>query len=109
MARSVVWTETAWRDLELTADYIAQDSPGYAAAFVRRVRDHARTLDELARRGRIVPELDDSSVRELQIGNYRLIYEIQDRTIFILGLIHGGRDLASLWERERRFDPERPG
>jgi plasmid stabilization system protein ParE len=51
MARSVVWTETAWRDLEHTADYIAEDSPGYAAAFVQRIRDHARALDEFAHRG----------------------------------------------------------
>ncbi|MDH3402555.1 MAG: type II toxin-antitoxin system RelE/ParE family toxin [Acidobacteriota bacterium] len=45
MARDVVWTATAWRDLEHTADYIAQDSAGYAAAFVRRIRDSARSLD----------------------------------------------------------------
>ncbi len=38
MARKVVWTDTAWRDLERSADYIAEDSPGYAAPFVRRIR-----------------------------------------------------------------------
>ena len=41
MARKVVWTETAWRDLERSAESIAADSPVYAAAFVRRVREHA--------------------------------------------------------------------
>src|SRR5260370_29912335 len=74
MARKVVWTETAWRDLERSADYIAEDSPGYAAAFVERVREHARSLDELTFRGRVVPELGESNVRELLIGNYRLIF-----------------------------------
>ena len=108
MARQVVWTETAWRDLEHTADYIAQDSPGYAAAFVERIRDQARSLDELAFRGRMVPELGDPSVRELLLGNYRLLYEIHDKTIYILGLIHGARDLAALWEREGRSEAERP-
>jgi toxin ParE1/3/4 len=102
MARRVSWTETAWRDLEHTADYIAEDSPGYAAAFVRRIREHARTLDEMALRGRIVPELGAASVRELLVGQYRLIYEVRAEAVYILGLIHGARDLAALWEREDR-------
>jgi len=97
VARSVAWTETAWRDLERIADYVAEDSPSYAAALVRRIRDRARSLEELAERGRVVPELDDPKVRELLIGNYRLIYEISNESIHILGLIHGARDLAALW------------
>lgn len=38
MARKVIWTEVAWNDLEEAADYIAKDSPHYAAAFVREAR-----------------------------------------------------------------------
>lgn len=102
MARRVTWTEAAWRDLEHTADYIAANSPGYAASFVESIRDHARRLDELALRGRVVPELEDDSVRELLIGSYRLIYEVDPRSIYVLGLIHGARDLGALWEREGR-------
>jgi plasmid stabilization system protein ParE len=97
VARQVAWAETAWRDLERIADYIAEDSPGYAAAFVRRVRDRARSLEEMAERGRVVPELEEPAVRELIVGSYRLIFEIDDATVSILGLIHGARDLASLW------------
>lgn len=81
MARKVVWTETAWHDLERSADYIAEDSPGYAAAFVRRVREHARSLDEVTLRGRVVPELSEAKVRELLIGNYRLIFEVHEKTV----------------------------
>jgi toxin ParE1/3/4 len=108
LARKVVWTETAWRDLEHTADHIAEDSPGYAAAFVRRIRDHARSLDDLALRGCIVPELGQSDARELLVENCRLIYEIHDKTLYILGLIHGARDLAALWTVQRRSKPDRP-
>jgi plasmid stabilization system protein ParE len=78
MARKVVRTETAWRDLERSADYIAEDSPGYAAAFVERVREQARALDELTLRGRVVPELGEPTVREFLIGNYRLIFEVHE-------------------------------
>jgi toxin ParE1/3/4 len=68
MARKVIWTETAWRDLKRSADYIAEDSPGYAAALVLRVREQARSLDELTLRGRVVPELGEPNVRELLIA-----------------------------------------
>lgn len=105
MARRVAWTETAWLDLERIADFIAEGSPGYAAALVRRIRDRARSLDELAERGRIVPELDEPRVRELVVGSFRLIYEADEETVNILGLIHGARDLAALWDREGRSEP----
>lgn len=105
MARQVAWTETAWRDLERIADYIAEDSPGYAAALLRRVRDRARSLEEMAERGRVVPELEEPTVRELVIGSYRLIYEIDSADVHILALIHGARDLAAHWDKEDCSDP----
>jgi toxin ParE1/3/4 len=100
VARRVAWTETAWRDLERIADYIAEDSPGYAASFARRVRDRAQSLEEMPERGRVVPELDQPAVPELVVGNYRLIYEVGDEDVFVLGLIHGARDLPAFWDDE---------
>lgn len=105
MARRVAWTETAWRDLQHIADYIAEDSPGYAAAVVRDVRDRARSLEEMAERGRMVPELEDRTVRELIVGSYRLVYEIKDSDVYVLGMIHGARDLAALWQKGSRSEP----
>lgn len=106
MARQVAWAETAWRDLERIADYISEDSPGYAAAFARRVREHARSLEEMAERGRVVPELEEPAVRELIVGSYRLIYEIESADVNILGLIHGARDLVALWDEKGHSEPE---
>jgi plasmid stabilization system protein ParE len=59
MARKVTWTESAWTDIEEVADYIAKDSQHYAGAFIREVRDAARSLAYLAERGRTVPYLKD--------------------------------------------------
>jgi len=102
MARRVVWTQIAWSDLEAAADYIAKDSPNYAAAFVREVRDAARSLAYLAERGRIVPEFGDPSIRELLVRNYRLVYQVTKDAAYVVGFIHGARDLQALWEREER-------
>jgi len=65
MARKIIWSFEATADLEAIADYIARDSSFYAAAFVLEVREASRSLNEFSERGRIVPELSNSSIREL--------------------------------------------
>ena len=102
MAWTINWTQSAWNDLEAAADYISKDSPRYAASFVQEVRDAARSLNTLAFRGRVVPELDDTNIRELFLKSYRLIYQVTAQKIYILGLIHGARDLWMLWKKEGR-------
>jgi plasmid stabilization system protein ParE len=102
MDRRVIWTEAAWRDLEQVIAYIARDSSHYAASFAREVRDASRSLSRFAERGRRVPELDQPDIREIFVRSYRLIYSISGKTLHILGLIHGARDLGAVWEREKR-------
>ena len=69
---------------------------------MRRIRDSARSLEETADRGRVVPELDEATVRELIVGSYRLFYEVGEESVYVLGVIHGARDLPSLWDDEAR-------
>ncbi len=102
MARKINWAEVAWGDLESVADYIARDSPYYAAAFVREVLVASRTLVTMAERGRVVPEFDNQSIRELFVRSYRMIYQVTKQTVYIIGFIHGSRDLKALWNREAR-------
>ena len=103
MARKVKWTKIAWRDLESIAGYIARDSPYYAAAFIREVREASRTLVSLAERGRVVPEFNRQDIHELFIRNYRMIYQVTKNTVYIIGFIHGSRDLMTFWNREFRY------
>jgi len=44
-------------------------------------------------------------VRELIVGSYRLMYEIDGADVHILGLIHGARDLAALLGKEGHTEP----
>lgn len=74
MAREVVWTEVAADDLKQTWEYIAHDSLRYAAAFVQDVGDVSRSLDQSSERGRVVSEVGATDIRELIVGNYRLVY-----------------------------------
>jgi len=102
MARKIIWTDLAWSDLEEAADYIAKDSPCYAAAFVQEVRDAARSLSLLSKRGRLVPEFNDPTIRELLVRSYHLVYRVTEQTVYVIGFIHGARDLGALWQREGR-------
>ena len=89
MARQVTWTASAWRDLEEVADFISKDSSHYAAAFVREARDAARSLVSQAEHGRVVPEFNNTNIRELFVGSYRLLYQITTQTVFVLDLFMG--------------------
>ena len=43
-------------------------------------------------RGRVVPERDDPTVRELLVGPYRLLYYAAESDVAILGVLHQRRD-----------------
>ena len=91
MAREVVWTDPAWEDLEAAAEYIARDSDAYAAAFVEEMKAAAPSLSEMAERGQIVPETGDPSIRELLVRPHHLVYQLSERQVKILAIIHGAR------------------
>lgn len=94
MAWRVVWTDPAFSNLEAAAEYIALDSPRYAAALVREARAAARSLSRFANRGRVVPEINDQSVRELFVSSHRLIYQVAPEVVRVLAFIHSSRDVA---------------
>ena len=102
MAQKVIWSHEATIDLEEIAEYIARDSSFYAATFVRGICQASRLLTEFAKRGRVVPELSDSDIRELLVREYRLIYRIEESRVVILAFVHGTRDLRRLWDKEKR-------
>ncbi|OGR93054.1 MAG: hypothetical protein A2992_04805 [Elusimicrobia bacterium RIFCSPLOWO2_01_FULL_59_12] len=102
MAVKVIWTQTAWKDLDAVAEYIAKDSRYYSVLFVQQAREASRSLAYFARRGRVVPELGDRNMRELLVMNYRMVYRVAKKEVSIIALIHGSRDLLALWRREKR-------
>ena len=102
MAHKVIWAYAAEEDLEAAASYIHRDSPVYAASFIDRALEAGRSLDEFAERGRMVPELGDSRIREIFVYSYRLVYRIEDDRISILALIHGRRDFQKAWDEKNR-------
>lgn len=88
------WTEQSINDLLNIAEYISRDSVKYAGFQIRRIREKAQLLKKQPELGRIVPEIQDEKIRELLLGNYRVIYHlVNDNQINILTVHHSARRL----------------
>ena len=90
----IKWTDPAIKSLRNLHGYIAKDSEIYASSFVQRIILAVEKLTNFPRIGRVVPEADDETIRELLYQNYRIIYRIKSELIEILTVIHGRRDLG---------------
>lgn len=89
----IIWADPAIFDLENIRDYIAKDSVCYAAIFVEKIITAVEKVAIFPLIGRIVPECHNKKIREVIYQNYRIIYKISNKTIFILTVMHGGRNL----------------
>ncbi len=85
----VRWTPQAADDLDAIAEFIGQDSEHYARLFVMDVLQAIERLVDLPRIGRVVPEINDSDIRELVLGSYRIIYRLHTELAEILTVHHG--------------------
>jgi toxin ParE1/3/4 len=54
MARALVWSPEAIKDIESIAAYIERDSPWYAKAVVSRIVETAETIPDFPEMGRVV-------------------------------------------------------
>ena len=88
---TVKWTKTALDDLDSIKEFIARDSTYYAEKFEDDAFKVADNLELFPDMGRIVPERNDPSFRELIFGSYRIMYKIDDNHCFITTMIHGKR------------------
>jgi toxin ParE1/3/4 len=91
MAYRLAWSPEAIEDIEAIASYIERDSPWYARAVVSKIVETAETIPDHPELGRIVPEIDDKSIRERFVYSYRIIYRIEQERILIATVVHGSR------------------
>ena len=98
--RRVIWTESARRALDEVIAYIAQESSDGAVRVLTRALDTAASLSTLADRGRVVREIGESTLRELLVYDYRLLYRVREDRVVIRAFLHGVRDFSK-WRREQ--------
>jgi toxin ParE1/3/4 len=85
----ILWSVLAVDRVAEIAEYIAMDNPSAAENWVDTVFKKVEGLKRFPESGRIVPETDNKSIRELIYGNYRIVYRIEERRLSILTVRHG--------------------
>lgn len=89
------WSERSVNDLLAIQKFIGQDHPKTAKRWIAKLRQSARLAAQMPLAGRIVPEFNRTDIREVLVGNYRIVYRVHDKHILILTVFEGHRQLKS--------------
>ena len=96
-------TDEAEKDLIDLFDYIARKDIAENAYYVlNNLEQLILSLEKNPQRGHFPPELDIRGIKdykEVHFKPYRVIYEIIDSIVVVLGCFDGRRDMQSLLER----------
>lgn len=95
----VIWTETAKKDLIEIIEYIALDKSSSAKKNANKIKRKAQKLESFPSRGRWVRELQDVGIfiyRELIEKPWRIIYRIEQETVYVTAVLDSRRDLEAI-------------
>lgn len=84
----VIWSYVAVGNLIENSRYIAKENPNAARAVIKDIYEAGNRIKEFPDKGRIVPEIGRSNVKEIFCRSYRIIYKIEARRITILTVRH---------------------
>lgn len=90
----VIILPRAHRDLEAVYEWIALDAPETAVRWFNRAADAIEALHAYPRRCPQTPEADGfgREIRQLRIGAYRVLFEIDGETVRVLHVRHAARE-----------------
>jgi plasmid stabilization system protein ParE len=72
----VILSPSARADLRDIVRYISFDAPDRALEFGQFLISRTRLLSQSPELGRVVPELQDNSIREIVVRAYRVVYRL---------------------------------
>jgi plasmid stabilization system protein ParE len=85
------WTPLAKFDLIEISRFIAEDNAVAARIWAGRLKQRAKDAAKNPFAGRVVPELEDPSIREVLLGSYRIIYRVKEKHVEIIRVFEGHR------------------
>lgn len=91
-------SRSARLDIQDIVRYISIDDSVRALRFGRFLIEHTRSLSQFPELGRIVPEINNESIREIIVKSYRIVYRVdhEQRTIEVIRFWHAGRDTRQI-------------
>ncbi|AQM20577.1 type II toxin-antitoxin system RelE/ParE family toxin [Vibrio anguillarum] len=91
----IIWTDPALSDLNDIAEYIALENVVSAKQLVQTIFSKVERLETFPDSGRIPPELEHLSYREVVINPCRVFYKQNDGKVYILFVMRAERDLRT--------------
>jgi addiction module RelE/StbE family toxin len=95
----VKWTSNAKEDLLNIVDYMKKDSLNAARNAYEQIKEKAQSSNFFPLRGRVVPELLKEGItiyRELIAQPWRIMYKIENDTIFIMAIFDSRQNVEEL-------------
>lgn len=95
----VKWTQSAKFDLESIIEYIKADSIDIAKKIFFEIKEECNNLYYFPERKRVVPELQQIGItkyREIIHKRWRIIFKIDNATVYILLVIDSSRNLEDI-------------
>ena len=80
----ISWSPLAVERLKDIYEYIALGNISAAQKMVNNILKKVETLSKNPKRGRKVPEANREEIRKVFEGEYRIIYRVESKKIFIL-------------------------
>ena len=98
MDYQVKFSRSAESDIEDIVRYISIDDPDQALRFGRFLIQHTKSLGQFPLRGRVVPEFEDDSIREIIVRAYRVVYRLNHRQhlIEVIRFWHAAKGMPHL-------------
>lgn len=85
------WSDRARQDLKEIGRFIARDSRDTARKWVSRLRRRAINAAAMPQAARVVPGFGKLDIREVLLGNYRIVCQTTGKTVTILTVFEGDR------------------
>jgi addiction module RelE/StbE family toxin len=79
MVRKIKWTIRALNDLHDIHEFIAKDSKRYAQIQIENIQNAVSNLLSFPMIGHKIPEFPHLQYREILVGNYRVVYRLENK------------------------------
>jgi plasmid stabilization system protein ParE len=80
----IFWSPLAVERLEYIYDFISKENASAAQKMINKIFKRVESLSKYPERGRKVPEANRKEIREVFEDEYRIIYRVEPKKIFIL-------------------------
>ena len=85
------WTDHAVEDLRSIRHFIERDSARYGRLVAERLFEATAQIEQFPRSGRVIPEINREEYRELIVGEYRIVYRIDQDAAVLLTVFRSSR------------------